>query len=64
MFEDETILDAVGVVLIIVAVAAFAAGTLNGAPVPQLLESVSPLLFLGVAAISGVSGVLTLFRNR
>jgi len=64
MMRDETILDALGVLLVLVAVAAFSAGYMNGVPIPQLLESVSPLAFGGVAAVAGAGAVLTFLKNR
>ena len=64
MARDETILDGVGVVCVLIAVAAFSVGYVEGVPIPKLLEGVSPILLLGVAAIAGVGAVVAFFRNR
>jgi len=64
MVSDERILDGIGIVLVIVAVSAFAGGFMNGVPVPQLMESVSPMALGGVAAIAGSGAVLAFLKNR
>ena len=64
MLDDESILDALGVVAVVIGVAAIATGVINGGPILKLLESGSPLVLAGLAAIVGGGALKAYLKNR
>lgn len=64
MLDDESILDALGVAVVVIALAGIATGVINGGPILKLLESGSPLVLAGLAAIVGAGALKAYFKNR
>ena len=64
MLDDESILDTLGVIVVLAGVSAVATGVLNGGPVLALLESGSPWILGGLTAIVGGGAFTAYLRNR
>lgn len=64
MLDDESILDALGVAVVIIVLAGIATGVINGEPIFKLLEGGSPLVLAGLAAIVGGGALKAYLSNR